>query len=420
MRKIYGLIVILIGALYFFYDSILIVFPSAVINDLMFKFSVGATGIGAFSAIYFYFYAPLQIFNGVLISNFGPKRIIILGVAICILGLSLFMVSDNYIVGCISRGLMGIGASAGYIAPMMLAVNWFDKKYYVILTGFIVFVECIGAIFGQTGLIMLTKLFSLQYTISILIILGVVLCMLTLLIVKDHPDNKQLHVNKPEKFNWKGIVHIITDNHSIKMAFCATMLWTPIAIFASLWGINFMHEAYRISNLTAAHLLILIWCGVGLGGPLSGFIANIIKSKLVVMLLFTAFGCIASLLLVFVASISKLELSALLLIIGLASSAQVLTFGMVFDKIGNRKSAVVFGFNNMCICFGNAISQGVASFLLDIHWRGKISHGIHIYSAENYKHMMFIMPICYLLVMLICGTYWIKKSQSNTTAPILF
>jgi MFS family permease len=419
MRRMYGLIVILIGALYFFYDSVLIVFPSAVINDLMFKFSVGATGVGAFSAIYFYFYAPLQIFNGILISNFGPKRIIILGIAICILGLFLFKFSDNYTVGCFSRALMGIGASAGYIAPMMLAVNWFDKKYYVILTGFIVFVECIGAGFGQTGLIILTKLFSLQNTISILIILGVLICGLTLLIVKDYPIDRPVHVNKPKKFNWNEFLHIVTDIYFIKMAFCATMLWAPISIFASLWGINFMHEVYNISNLTAAHLLILIWCGVGFGGPLSGLIANIVKSKLGVMLLFTVFGCVASLLLVFVVSISKLELGALLFFIGLASSAQVLIFGMVFDKIGNRKSAVVFGFNNMFICFGSAISQGFASFLLDVNWRGKISHGIHIYSVENYKHMALIMPVCYLSVILICSTYWIRKSRSNPTTSIL-
>lgn len=402
MKPYKSLLIVFIGALYFFFDSVLIVLPSGLITPLMDKYSITATGLSFLAAIYFYSYSLLQLPNGLLIDKFGAKKIAIVGLAICALSLFIFSISKTYIAACIARLLMGVGASAGYLVPMILAMQWLNKKHYVMAIGCIVFIECFGAIFGQNVVIYIYNLIGLEKTILLLSGLSIALLLLVFFIIPNNPGfNARIdQLNKTPQTIFLNLIKIFKTKYYWLIAICAALFWAPAALFASLWGINFIVTNNHVSNLIASHLLMYVWIGIGIGGPLIGLLVKYFDQKISLILLFAIIGFLVSISIIYF-SYSVLLLAVFLFGLGITCSSQVLTFGLIHDHTPRNIVATAFGFNNMAICFSNALFQIAAGYLLDIFWQHTSSHGMRIYSLMGYKKMLLLMPACYLLIIFI-------------------
>lgn len=403
----HAFIVVLVGSLYFFLDSMFAVFPAALINPLSVRYHIAATGIGLFAAIYFYFYAPLQLPCGYILDRFGPRRVIITGSVICTMALLLFAFTDSFAVSCTARGLLAVGAAAGYLAPMLLIVRWFPHRLYVILTGGVVFIECLGAVFGSSFISYLTNFLRLETIILLMAGLGVLLLILTYLFVEDYPPNviaKKAYAN----IRFETFKMIVLSIQNWLIALTGALFWAPVSIFAALWGIPFLRVAYHLSKISAGNFLIMIWLGVGLMSPLWGWISNCFKKRLLPFRIGASLGLISSIAILWNTNQQEGILLFALFLMGGASACQVLTFGMMHDRHLNRDSATAFGFNNMIICFGNAFFDFMASYLLDKFWDRKYLGAIKAYSASGYRHALLILPVCYLLILIL--SFFLKET----------
>lgn len=299
---------------------------------------------------------------------------------------------------------MGIGASAGYIAPMLLATRWFPRKYHTIVTGSIVLVECLGAICGNTLILFFMRRYPLEKVLFGLAWLGLLLAILIGWGVKDRPSEVVAESTMENTPLGKKLLSILGKKQSWWIAACATLMWAPTSIFASLWGINFMHQAYNLSKLDASYYMTMAWVGVGLGGPLVGIVLKFFPNRYLIIKICALNGLLASLFIIFY-PIPLYFLPALLFFLGSASSAQVVTFGMIYDRFPQSYSATVFGFVNMCICFGNAIYQNIASILLDISGNREMINGSWHYLTVSYKTMLLLMPISFMTVFFIATVF---------------
>jgi MFS family permease len=282
-------------------------------------------------------------------------------------------------------------------------VTWLDKKYYVTAVGFIIFVECLGALCGQSAIVYMYHFFNLQKTILFLSILSVFLLVLTYFLVEDSlslsPANKLKECEY--KVPWVEFTNMFKDRHYWILAGCAALFWAPAALFASLWGIDFVVENNKISKFAATHMLTFVWLGIGLGGPLIGLIVQYFNKKILLLGVFSFLGFMVSILIIFFTSSSLLYLSVLLFLLGITCAAQVLTFGIINDYSPKKIIATAFGFNNMVICFGNALFQFLGGFLLDLFWRYNKTLGVRTYSLSHYKKMLLLMPSCYVIIALL-------------------
>ncbi len=102
-----------LGALFFCYAFFQRVAPSVLVSDLMRDFGVGAAVLGNLSAFYFYAYAGMQLPLGVLVDNWGPRRILTGGALVCGLGTLMFATADTLGPAYLGRLLVGGGAGAG-------------------------------------------------------------------------------------------------------------------------------------------------------------------------------------------------------------------------------------------------------------------------------------------------------------------
>jgi MFS family permease len=407
----YGYFVVTIGALYLFLDTLLAVFPAALTNQFMVKYHLAATGVSFFAALYFYIYAPLQMPVGSVLDKFGPTRIMIFGCLLCTVGLLMLAYTASFFIGCLARLLMGIGASAGYLAPMLLIVRWFPHRYYVMVTGIIVFVECLGAIYGGTFLSYLTNYYGIQTIITNIAILGLILLVLIIFFVRDQPKSKSENIikNTAVKFSIIPFKEIFLSAQNWLIAITAALFWTPVSVFAILWGIPYLQIVYHVPKTEAGNLLIMIWLGIGIIYPLWGWISNYLSSRIAPVQIAAVIGLFASCILIFDQRATLYLLAFVLFTIGSASACQALTFGFIKDRYPQGNTATAFGFNNMIICFGTAITQIIAGYLLDMLWDGKYLGTLKIYSSQDFRHSLIIIPLCYLIILII-SKFFLKET----------
>lgn len=407
----YGYFVVSIGALYLFLDTLLAVFPAALTNQLMVKYHINATDISLFAALYFYIYAPLQMPIGFILDKFGPTRIMILGCSLCTIGLLILAYTTSFFIGCLARLLMGLGGSAGYLAPMLLITQWFPHRYYVIVIGIIIFVECLAAIYGVAYISYLTNSYGAQAIIIDLAIIGVILLLLITVFVRDHPKSKCEDIIKKSsiKFSLKSLKDIFFSTQNWFTALTAALFWAPVSVFAALWGISYLQTVYHLPKTEAGNLLIMIWLGIGFIYPFWGWLSNYLSSRIAPLQIAAAIGLIASCILIFDQRATPYLLAFVLLVMGSSSACQVLTFALIKDRYSQNNTAIAFGFNNMIICFGTAITQIIAGYLLDMLWDGKYVGTLKIYTAQNFRCSLLIIPFSYLIILII-GMFCLKET----------
>ena len=85
-----GWFICALGALFYAYEYLLRIAPSAMEDALRLHFNLTATGFGFLSAVYYYAYVPMQLPVGILMDRYGPKRLLTFACFLCVIGTYMF------------------------------------------------------------------------------------------------------------------------------------------------------------------------------------------------------------------------------------------------------------------------------------------------------------------------------------------
>ena len=145
---------VFLGSLFYLYEFFIRVSPSVMTQDLMAHFGVAAGQLSLMSAAFFYAYMPMQVVAGLLGDRFGPRKLLTAAAAMCGVMTCLFVLSPHLWVAGVARFFMGLTASCAYIAPMILASHWFDKRFFPMISGSIQLLGSFGAYLAGAPLVM--------------------------------------------------------------------------------------------------------------------------------------------------------------------------------------------------------------------------------------------------------------------------
>ncbi|KKL20276.1 hypothetical protein LCGC14_2457090 [marine sediment metagenome] len=70
-------------AIFYFYEFVLRVSPSVMVDDLMNSFGITASAVGLLTSFYIYSYAPMQVPVGMLMDHFGVKKVLSIASLVC-------------------------------------------------------------------------------------------------------------------------------------------------------------------------------------------------------------------------------------------------------------------------------------------------------------------------------------------------
>ncbi|MBA3536128.1 MAG: MFS transporter [Tatlockia sp.] len=400
--KFSAYVVFLLSATFYLYEFVLQVAPSVMAESMMKTFQVSAAGFGIVSAFYFYAYAPMQLPAGLLFDRYGPRKLMTFALILCAIGSFFFASTDSLITAALGRFLIGIASAFSFIGVLVLVSRWFPPQQFAFLAGIAQLMSSVGAMFGEVPLAALTAKVGWRNASFILAFIGLCLAALMWIVIRDYP-HPHMHNGPKRRFKeeWHRLLSVCRRSYTWIIGAYSFTIWTPIAVFAALWGVPYLQQKYQVSVIVASGLCSMIWLGIGIGSPLLGWLSDRCSSRRLALAISSVFGLTATLILLYLPNVSINWMYLVLFMLGFGSGGQTVSFAVVKDYNPPELVGTASGFNNLSVLLGGAIFQPIVGILLYHSSGGTMLNDVPVYSVQSYNHALLVMPCCYFASLII-------------------
>ncbi len=403
-----------LGALFYAYEYLLRIAPSAMGPSLRQHFNLSATGFGLLSVIYYYAYVPMQLPVGVLMDRYGPRRLLTLACFICVVGAFMFAGTDRFAVAGVGRFLMGVGSAFAYVGVLKVATIWLPEDKLAMVAGLTAALGTVGAMFGDNVLGLLVISYGWQQTINYTAIFGIGLMLVLWFCIHDHKRDAESggSINSFRK-NMIDLGIILREKQIWINGMYGCLVYLPTTIFAELWGIQYFTYAHGLSPADAGFANSVLFFGFMLGAPTMGYISDKIKRRKLPMLIGAIGAAIVMMMILYIPGLNTPMLYALVFLLGLLYSAQAIVFAVGRELSPKEAAGTAIAITNMIVMIGAIFLQPLVGRLLDFSLRmhqavvtiqgSAVDKMEQLYTAGDYQFALSIIPIGIVLAaILIC------------------
>jgi len=360
-----ALVIFSLAVSFLFYKYLIEVSPSIMTHRLMAFFKINAVHLGNIAASYYYIYFIMQLPMGILLDRLGPRKVMTTCIILCALGTLIFAYSQTFIIACGGRFLTGLGASVAAIGTLKLITLWFNRKYFALMTGLMMTIGMLGAVFGEAPLSLAVDHFNWHNTLLFLSLIGFLLTIIFGLVVSD----KAPFATQPSKVHtpslWQGLKCVLSKPQTWWLSLYSGFAFAPITAFGGLWGVPFLEKNYVLSHTQAAFSASLIFIGFAIGAPLFGFLSERHSKRKPLMTLGTIIAFIILSIIIFGHIHSLVLMQFLLLSFGTSLAGFLLCFSMVREVNPLILAGTVLGFMNAFDAAMSAITDPLIGYILD-------------------------------------------------------
>lgn len=424
--------VVFLGSTFYLYEYFLRVMPTVIIPELTQEFKFSSGGMGNFLASFFYAYAFMQVPAGLICDQLGPKRCLVGSISICALATLVFYATHQPSIAFTCRLMIGAASAFAFVAPLKLASTWFPEDRQALITGLVQLMGCLGAVFAGPPIARLSMWIGWRTCLFYTGLTGLFLAMSYALLLSDKPSNKQPSKHTQSSgilahlaclvsqfrcaINFKNLSQVCQETAQRFLAVVllkkswligavAFSVWAPIAIFAESWGIPYIAALQNIDTEQASQIVMWTWVGQAIASPCAGWISNYIRRRKLPCLCLLGIGLLTSCVLILMPPKANWLLACLFFSLGIASSAQPITFGMVFDSHEDKNLATAIALNNMLLISSCSFLQPLVGY--GLQWLTKSGQTV---SLADYQSAFVIVPLTIALGIFIC-MFMIKESR---------
>lgn len=401
---VYGLAVA-----FYFYELMILVSPSVMMDDLAQTFQTSAEQLGMVAAYYYYAYAFMQIPVGLLMDRFGPRVLLTIAAALCALGCVIFGNASVLWMAKCGRFVMGMGGAFAVVGCLKLASLWFPVNRFAFLTGIMVAVGMMGSAFGQAPIAKVVTMIGWRQTVLLSAVTGLILSVIIWFVVADKPYDDSAAASQRSrlsfidglKHNLAMLVQVASMPQAWIVALYAGLMFVPTTAFGQLWGVPYFVERFQIDKISAGGMVSMIFFGWAVGGPLYGWISDKINRRKAPMG-FAALSTLAVMSAILYMPASPLIMKGLMFLLGACSSGFILAFSIVREINLPLLTGTAIGFINTLNNASGALAQPVVGMLLDKQWNGEtLSNGGAFYSVDMFNSALLFLPVCILVALIL-------------------
>lgn len=394
MKKL-GIIMWLLAVVFYLYQYILRVSPSVMQQEIMGSFAIDGHGFGSLAAVGTFFYAILQIPAGVLSDLYGARRMIILSIFLCTVGVALFGYTDSLHLAYLARSFIGIGSACAFLCVSKVSSDWFPVEKKSLLFALTVMIGTCGALLGGAPLELMNNGFGWRSSFYMLAGLGVVILVANLFFLRDRViADISSSVMPSRDETWQAIKEVFKSLFCWMYAIVAVGIYLSISVFADLWGVSFLMLKYELSRTVAAQAVSMIYIGTCFGVIAAAWLSGFFKDR---RLIIGGSALIVACLLTFIVfgNINALwAIYAIMFVIGFAAGGEVLCFSSSCEVMSTSVAATVTGFINFVVTLGAALIQKQIGQVLNMLWDGTMTEsGLPLYTIQDYQGAMSLVII---------------------------
>jgi sugar phosphate permease len=246
-------------------------------TDASARFGITAATLAAFSMVQLLVYAVLQVPVGVLIDQYGSKRLIVVGSLIMAGAQTMFAVATTLPLAFAARVALGVGDALTFISVMRLVPAWFPPERSAKLTTATGPVNQLGFVLSAVGFAAL--LAAAGWTPSFLVAAAVSVgsAALALVLLRDSPQGPpRIPLGDALATAGQGVRQAWAEPGTRLGFWLGFMtLFTGMA-FGVMWGYPFLTQGQGLSPGTAGVMMLALSIaalvyGVTLGSVLSRY-----------------------------------------------------------------------------------------------------------------------------------------------------
>jgi MFS family permease len=396
-----------LASCFVFYKYIIEFSPAVLKSEISNYFHINGAEAGFFISVYYFAYALMQLPVGLFLDRFGPKRVLLVSLLMCLLGTLLlsYLPASFFVIACLARFISGLGAAAAIIGCMKLIALWFDTREFAKMTGMMMAIGMIGAGLSVDILTSIHKLYHVAWFDLLRCVgyLGFILWILYAVFIKDNNPRAvstvQEDADQHVKFR-QSLRRVLSCRQSWLLSLYSGLMFGPFAAFLS-WGIAYIHLSSSCSIEHATSAVSFVFFGFAVGSPLWGWLSDRVQRRKPFLILSTCSCLFLSLVVLYITIKSFFIFATLFLLFGFFLSAFVISFSMIREINPLPCSATSVGFMNTFNSLGNAFLVWVVGLVLKFLWQGKVNpNGEHVYSIGSY-HIAMSLIIAFILIALL-------------------
>ena len=277
-------LIVLTSALFFFYEFIQMNSFNAIGPDLQRLYGINATELGDLASMYFWGDVLFLFPAGMILDRMSVKRLILIGMAVCIVSTLGFAMSESLLLAKVFRFLEGIGAAFVLLSPLKLASRWFPLSKLALISGLVLTLAFMGGVVAQTPLTILVQHFGWREALYFDVVLGIVIMLLIMIIVKDYPPNQLQEMREEEEQLdqlgfWHSIGAALSNVQNWLCGLYTSLMNLPIMIFGVVWGSVYLQQRHNMELRDASWIVSMIFYGSIIGSPLIGWLSDYLQRR---------------------------------------------------------------------------------------------------------------------------------------------
>jgi MFS family permease len=402
------------ATMFYCYESLLRVAPSVMRLEIMHNYKIDAGTFSSLIAFYYYIYAPMQLFVGVLMDRYGPRLLLTMAAFACSIGTYAFVATEVLVIGEIGRLLIGFGSAFAFVGVLKIASLWLPENKFALISGITMALGMVGGLLGDTAVTSLVTYEGWKLASVHAAIVGLLIMLFLFIVIRDNrdmPNDDTDSENSSFEEVLSGLWSLLKSPQSWVVGIVGCLMWFPISIYAEAWGVGHLQDVLGYTREDSSHAVALIFLGMACGGPLAGLISDYIKQRKLVIFTGAALTFVISSAIIYMPGLSKNAVLVLSFLFGFFNAPQVLVFPMAKEISDKHAVGSALAVTNMFVMMAGVI-QPVTGYLLRYMGPSSIVNGAPIYGMGAYQVALAIIPISLLATMiLVCfarETYKVK------------
>jgi MFS family permease len=370
----------------------------------------------------------MQLVVGILIDRFGSRFPLAVAAVACGAGSLLFASASGVVDLGLGRGLQGFGSAFAFVGAIYVATVWCSPKRIALIVGLTTSVGMIGAIVGQTPVAALAATYDWEFVVRWGGFIGLGLGAVLLVCIPNRPAWFHDRVGpKTDRGILKDIWKVLWNWKLLLVGCISAIVYLPQSVFAAMWGATFLEKSLNTTDTNATLLVSILPFTWLIGCPIAGWLSDKVRRRRRLLLLGCFVGGLAMGGLAFTSDIGQGGAIALLLIGGLFTSVQVLTFVVAMEVCPrNLRATAAAACNAIAMLTAAAIQMVIGSVL-----QGSVSESLtsgqtilQAATVDDFRTAYMVIPGLFIIafVMLVflpeTGGDTSADDETKTTATL--
>jgi MFS family permease len=257
--------------------------PAAMADPVMVDLGIGAGAFGLIAGMYYYAYAPTMIPGGALADLVGPRRVASIGSGLAAIGAGLFGAAHSVWIALLGRALIGAGLAVAFPCVMRYQHDRLPARLFGALTGMVVGVTTIASLVAYTPLAVLVQNIGWRRSQYLVAVGTLAVGLVAWALVRDSAEPaegaERPTVRAAIRQLLAGIRKVIGNRHSWPPFLIQVGNYGGLISFAGTWAVPYLTRVHGMTLVTASLYAQIPLVGMGIGGPLTGWISDRWRSR---------------------------------------------------------------------------------------------------------------------------------------------